>query len=285
MITEISVEQINASDDQYKLVEIAVASGDRVTEGDYLLSYESSKASFEEEAKVAGFIFLNPQLEIGEFYEPNYKLAIISGKSLSSEELIAIFPDFEKKSAKDIGKQKITKNAVELIKQHGLPVSVFANENFVTEAHVNEYLNQKNNIDVDSESSDLEFKLEELIQTLNYARSKMRSKFKRHVPTGTILNDRWQLAESFNWGLGSSVYDESLIFGNVEVGKNCWIGPFTILDGAAFPIKIGDWTSIGAGTHVYTHHTIDQALSGGKFAAQTAKVIIGNGRSMTPCKT
>ena len=164
---------------------------------------------------------------------------------------------------------------MELIKQHGLPVSVFANENFVTEAHVNEYLNQKNNIDVDSESSDLEFKLEELIQTLNYARSKMRSKFKRHVPTGTILNDRWQLAESFNWGLGSSVYDESLIFGNVEVGKNCWIGPFTILDGAAFPIKIGDWTSIGAGTHVYTHHTIDQALSGGKFAAQTAKVIIG----------
>ena len=96
MITEIRVQQINVSDDQYKLVEIAVASGDRVTERDYLLSYESSKASFEEEAKVAGFIFLNPQLEIGEFYVPDYKLAIISGKSLSSEELIAIFPDFEK---------------------------------------------------------------------------------------------------------------------------------------------------------------------------------------------
>jgi len=277
MITEIRVQQINVSDDQYKLVEIAVASGDRVTERDYLLSYESSKASFEEEAKVAGLIFLDPQLEIGEFYGTDYKLAVISSKSLSSKELQAIFPDSEKKSDKDkdTEKQKITKNAVELIKQHGLPVSIFANESFVTEAHVNEYLQRKNNIDVNSESLDLEFKLEELVQTLNYARSKMLSKFNRHVPTGTILNDRWQLAESFNWGLGSSVYDESLIFGNVEVGKNCWIGPFTIIDGAAFPIKIGDWTSIGAGTHIYTHHTIDQALSGGKFAAQTAKVTIG----------
>jgi len=275
MITEIRVQQINVSDDQYKLAEIAVVSGDRITKGDYILSYESSKASFEEDAKVSGLIFLNPRLEIGEFYNADYKLAVISNKPLSSKEIMAIFPVSKKKPDKDKKKQKITKNAMELIKRNGLSISIFAKENFVTESHVNEYLHQKNNVDLNSESLDLELKLSELIKTLNYARNKIRSKFKRHIPIGTILNDRWQLAKSFNWGDGSSVYDESLVFGNVEVGKNCWIGPFTILDGAAFSIEIGDWTSIGAGTHIYTHHTIDQALSGGKFAAKTAKVIIG----------
>ena len=62
----------------------------------------------------------------------------------------------------------------------------------------------------------------------------MRQEFNRHVPTGNILNDRWELAQSFNWGNKSSVYDDSLILGNVNVGLNCWVGPFTILDGNAF---------------------------------------------------
>lgn len=277
MISEIRVEQINVSDDQYRLVDIAVATGDRVTSGDYLLSYESSKASFEVEAQETGLLYLDPQLAIGEFYITDYKLAVISDTSLSLEELQIIFPDFEKKSSRTKEKQKITKNAAKLIKQNGIPVANFASEEFVTEAHVKEYLQNKiqNNIGDNLESSDLDLKLEEIVQTLNHARKKMRSEFNRHVPTGTILNDRWQLANSFNFGHGSSVYDETLIFGNVEVGKNCWTGPFTILDGAAAPIKIGDWTSIGAGTHIYTHHTIDQALSGGKLAPQTSKVIIG----------
>lgn len=275
MIAEIRVEQINVSDDQYKLVEIVVASGDRVTSGDYLLSYESSKASFEIDAKVTGFVYLNPHIEIGEFYRVNYKIAVISNNPLSFRELQAIFPDSEKNSDKNIGKQKITKNAEKLMKRYEISGAIFANEKFVTEEHVNKYLQKQNDIVLNSDSSELDLKLEELVNTLNHARGKMRSEIKRHIPTGTVLNDRWRLAESFNWGQGSSVYDETLILGNVQVGKNCWIGPFTILDGAALPIMIGDWTSIGAGTQIYTHHTIDQALSGGKLPSQTSKVIIG----------
>ena len=65
MISEIRVEQINVSDDQYRLVDIAVATGERVTSGDYLLSYESSKASFEVEAQETGLLYLDPQLAYG----------------------------------------------------------------------------------------------------------------------------------------------------------------------------------------------------------------------------
>jgi len=93
-------------------------------------------------------------------------------------------------------------------------------------------------------------------------RAKMRREYDRHVPTGTLLNDRWELAKSLGFGEGSSIYDESLVFGRVSVGRHCWIGPFTILDGAHAELKIGDSTSIGAGSHIYTHDTIVRTLTG-----------------------
>jgi acetyltransferase-like isoleucine patch superfamily enzyme len=59
------------------------------------------------------------------------------------------------------------------------------------------------------------------------------------------------------------------------VGKHCWIGPNCILDGSG-GLEIGDYCSISAGTHIYTHNTVEWSLSGGEKPAQHKSVFIGN---------
>ena len=90
------------------------------------------------------------------------------------------------------------------------------------------------------------------------------------------------MAKDWSFGDGSSVYDECLILGEVSVGKNCWIGPFTILDGSGGGLEIGNWTSIGSGTHVYTHHTIDQSLTSGLVKPFRTPTSIGQSCFIAP---
>jgi acetyltransferase-like isoleucine patch superfamily enzyme len=61
---------------------------------------------------------------------------------------------------------------------------------------------------------------------------------------------------------GSSVYDNVLVFGDVKVGANTWIGPFTVLDGSG-GLVIGNNCSISAGVQIYSHDTVRWAVSGG----------------------
>jgi acetyltransferase-like isoleucine patch superfamily enzyme len=282
MIIEILVEQINVSDSQYKLVELFVNSGDEIKEDDLILSYESSKAISDYEATENGFVYFNPQMQIDEFYDVGYKMGIISDKRLEHSILSEIF-GFSKNESPIKKENNITKKALRLINTNNLDISIFENSMFVTEKHVEDYLSKQNSSKIDFiEVKEHEKKLNDLKKLLDYGRKKMRAKFNRHVPTGNILNDRKELAKNFNWGDNSSVYDDCLIFGNVKLGLNCWVGPFTVLDGNAFPIEIGDWTSIGTGTHVYTHHTIDQALSGGILKPTTAPVSLGKNCFISP---
>jgi acetyltransferase-like isoleucine patch superfamily enzyme len=66
-----------------------------------------------------------------------------------------------------------------------------------------------------------------------------------------------------------------LIIGDVKVGKNTWIGPFTILDGSG-GLEIGNNCSIASGVQIYSHETVFWALSGGRMPYTRAKTIIGN---------
>lgn len=282
MIIEILVEQINVSDTQYKLVELFVSSGDEIKKDDLILSYESSKAIFDYESTENGIVYFNPEMQIDEFYDIGYKMGVISDKPLKDSMTSEIF-GFSKKESSDKNKKNITKKALKLINDNNIDISIFENLIFVTEKHVQDYLSKQNVIKIDFiEDEESEKQINDLKKLLDYGRKKMRAKFNRHVPIGNILNDRKELAKNFNWGDNSSVYDDCLIFGDVKLGLNCWVGPFTVLDGNAFPIEIGDWTSIGTGTHVYTHHTIDQALSGGKLKPATAPVSIGKNCFISP---
>lgn len=43
------------------------------------------------------------------------------------------------------------------------------------------------------------------------------------------------------------MYNNVLVLGRVNVGRNTWMGPECILDGSGGDLQIGDWCSISAG--------------------------------------
>jgi acetyltransferase-like isoleucine patch superfamily enzyme len=104
---------------------------------------------------------------------------------------------------------------------------------------------------------------------------KAYEKWRRHLPANEYVSDRWERAKAMNFGQGTSIYNNSYVFGEVKVGANTWIGPFTILDGSG-SLTIGDNCSISAGVQIYTHDTVEWALTGGKKQAQYAAVSIGD---------
>src|SRR5205085_2210279 len=66
------------------------------------------------------------------------------------------------------------------------------------------------------------------------------------------------------------------VYGPVSVGANTWIGPGVVLDGSGGGLVIGDWCSISAGVHVYTHDTVLRSLSSGRRPRSTGPVRIGD---------
>lgn len=110
---------------------------------------------------------------------------------------------------------------------------------------------------------------------LRKKREKLRKKYNRVLPTNELLSDRWEKARYLGFGEKSSIYDSALVFGEVKVGRNTWIGPFVILDGSG-ELSIGDNCSISAGVQIYSHDTVDWAISGGKSAYTYASVNIGH---------
>ncbi len=98
--------------------------------------------------------------------------------------------------------------------------------------------------------------------------------FNRVLPFGDYVSDRWEKAHYLGFGEGTSIYDSSLVLGDVRVGQQCWVGPFTILDGSGGGLIIGDFCHISAGVHIYTHDTVEQVLYDKKI--QCASVTIGH---------
>jgi len=91
-------------------------------------------------------------------------------------------------------------------------------------------------------------------------REETKNNFNRILPIGDYFSDRWEKAKYCGFGENTSIYDSSLVLGNVQVGKNTWIGPFTILDGSGGKLLIGDNCNISAGVHIYTHDTVDRVI-------------------------
>lgn len=118
-------------------------------------------------------------------------------------------------------------------------------------------------------------------ETYNTLYSTIKKKFNRSLSFGDYFTDRWDRAKREGFGEGTSVYDNVLIIGAVKVGKHVWIGPNCILDGSG-GLEIGDYVSISAGVQIYTHHTVEWAISLGKEEIAKDKVTIGNGVYIGP---
>jgi acetyltransferase-like isoleucine patch superfamily enzyme len=201
-------------------------------------------------------------------------------------------PRLESRPAEPISagsEQVVTNKARDLIQQHGLSMEAFTGLSVVRSSDVEKLLREHAqtvpssrtfrgealdpNTDwdalCDSESQ------RELMAMLTSLRRRMKAKFNRHVSTGDLLHDRWELAREYGFGEGTSVYDDCLILGDVKVGRDCWIGPGTILDGQG-QLTVGDYVDIGAGAHLYTHNTIERALTGHKAPLFKKATKIGN---------
>lgn len=106
-------------------------------------------------------------------------------------------------------------------------------------------------------------------------RAEIRKRHDRTVPLGDEVLDRWEKAEDLGFGAGTSIYDASLVLGDVSVGENTWVGPFTVLDGRG-GLRIGSYCSISTGVQIYSHDTVAWALSGGRAAERRAATSIGD---------
>jgi acetyltransferase-like isoleucine patch superfamily enzyme len=106
-------------------------------------------------------------------------------------------------------------------------------------------------------------------------KNKLRNNYSRSLPFNELISDRWEKAKELGFGNGCSVYDSSCVFGDVSVGENTWVGPFTILDGTG-GLQIGSYCSISAGVQIYTHDTVEWAVSGGKQPYVYAPTKIGD---------
>lgn len=102
-----------------------------------------------------------------------------------------------------------------------------------------------------------------------------QEQFQRSIPFADELFDRWERAENLDFGSGTGIYDSSFVFGDVVVGTDTWIGPFTIIDGSG-GLTIGNHCTVSAGVHIYTHDNVAQTITGGKSKPQRAPVTIGN---------
>lgn len=108
-----------------------------------------------------------------------------------------------------------------------------------------------------------------------YLDKKLRHDYDRSLPFNEELTDRWDRASRLGFGKNTSIYDSSLVFGTPSVGSNCWIGPFTILDGSG-GLAIGDFCTISAGVHIYSHDNIQSTLSSRKKQIVRDAVVIGS---------
>lgn len=107
-------------------------------------------------------------------------------------------------------------------------------------------------------------------------RDEMKARFNRVLPSGEYIFNRFEKAPYLGYGKNTSIYDTSVVLGDVEVGDNVWIGPYTLLDGFNAKLRIGNYVSIDSGVMIYTHDTTRMYVSGGIAPAEVGDVTIGN---------
>jgi acetyltransferase-like isoleucine patch superfamily enzyme len=109
-----------------------------------------------------------------------------------------------------------------------------------------------------------------------------KQQFNRRVAIGDLLSERTDNAAAYGFGEGTTMYDNVLVLGQVEVGRHTWIGPGCILDGSGGGLRIGDHCSISAGVQIYTHQTVRRSLTMGDAPIDYAPTTIGHGVYLGP---
>lgn len=117
---------------------------------------------------------------------------------------------------------------------------------------------------------------DQLFELQKQLRQETMDKFNRVNPFVEDITD-WKERGEFLFGKGKNitVYNTCTVVGNVKVGKNTWIGPYTALDGNG-GLEIGENCSISSHVNIVSHDSVKWALSGGKHPYEYAPIKIGN---------
>ncbi len=125
------------------------------------------------------------------------------------------------------------------------------------------------------EPTRIELLLGQLRELWSSERGRISQKWHRTLPFADYIVDRWEKAAALGFGEGTSIYDSSLVLGDVKVGDNTWIGPNTLLDGSG-GLEIGSYCSIAAGVQIYSHDTVEWTLSGGQKEPLRSRTVVGS---------
>ena len=123
--------------------------------------------------------------------------------------------------------------------------------------------------------ADMDFEAE-FDELMRLRRERMKSDYNRVLPSGELIFNRFDKAKYLNCGEGSSIYDTAVIMGDVDIGSNVWVGPYTLLEGINGKLSIGDYVSIDTGVLIYTHDTTKHYISGGIAPVEKGDVTIGS---------
>lgn len=273
----LTVPRANANDDSLRLLEWKVPDGQPVRAGQIVALLEGSKAVFDIESPGEGWLF----------HLASERSSVPVGKPFGAVAPTPDRPDsLPETPPEQAAGPNVTKKAGRLIEEHGLGLEAFAHLPVVKSRHVEAYLREQAPAEsgpADAPAGSLPE--DAILQSPEYAsfmkvvaglEERMRARHRRHVPVGALLMDRAELARRLGAGEGSTIYPDSLIMGDVTIGRQCWIGPFTVLDGGNAPLSIGDYTSVGSGSQLYTHTTFELALTGYKAEMAVAETRVGS---------
>ena len=282
---EITVPAITANEDVIKLSKVLVKENEYCKKNKIICSFESSKTSLDLEIDSDGYILIftpeGKDVKIGEV------IGLISDNKINSSKV-----NEYKKNNNNSQVLTITKKAEILIKEHKLDPKEIKKIGIIRSEDVESFINKKRFIDSSINEDQQYVDFEKIMKSFNYKNSSLKEiaklkdtlslaqkiyqkKWKRFIPSIDTIFDRWSSADNIGFEKGSNVSQLSYIIGEVKVGKNCFIGPFTVLDGSA-GITIGDNTSIAAGVHVYSHDTVSRNLGGKKFELSLGSSEIGS---------
>lgn len=278
----ITVPRISANEDIIRIIEINAGANEFVKKENVICVFESTKAVFELEAEEAGYMrfIVKPgdEVRVGEI------IAFVNSSPIESAHLPVKTEDRKQP------KLRVTKKAEILLKQFNLDAAKIMASGVLKVSDVKNYLHQSGThadefdenfakletIMKSYEKDKIDFKdVEKIKQALVLMTDIYSKKWNRNIPVVDILFDRWAAAGRFKFGEKSNISHMSYVIGDVKVGKNTFVGPFTIIDGSG-GLAIGDNCSIAAGAHVYSHDTIGRTLSAYRSKISRAPTKIGN---------
>ncbi len=272
---EILAPLVSANEDLANIVDVKVKNNNFYNKGQFICTLETSKTSIEVELEEDGYVYFlmkkNEEIKSGEI------LAIQSEEKISEK-------DINKYTSNRTSNKKhinltVTKKAQSLINSHKIDLRDIKKDGLVKESDVLEFikknkkddsqnLRKKNYVELDKimqiskiDKPDFE-DIKRLKQTLLNAQQVYKDQWNRTVPSLEAIFSRWETGKAYsNNDEKTNISHLSYIVGNVKLGKNVYVGPFTFLDGGGNLI-IGDNTSIAAGVQIYSHDSISRTLSG-----------------------